>query len=102
MAVPVIGALVSGLLVSFGVTLGQLVQRLIVGLGVGVITYKALDVLVAHAYSFLLGQMTGLSGQFVLAFQYSGFTDGVQIIFGALTARAAVGAVSKLVYKRAA
>ena len=69
-----------------------LVVNILLGLGVGIVTYTGADYAVSTAETYLFNQMGTLSTDIYNMIAMMGAIDGIKIIFSAYSARVAVQA----------
>ena len=82
-----LGELLTGL---FGV----MIARMLIGAGLGVVTYGALSTAVSLALNALVAQFSGLPADMLNMLLLSGVGQGLSIIGSAMAARAAMKAAS--------
>ncbi len=82
-----LGELLTGLL-------GGLLARVLIGAGMGVVTYGVLTTAVAGALSAMVAQFGGIPADMLNLLLLSGVGQGLSIIGAAMTARAAMRAAS--------
>jgi hypothetical protein len=82
-----LGELLTGLL-------GGLLARVLIGAGMGVVTYGVLTTAVAGALSAMVAQFGGIPSDMLNLLLLSGVGQGLSIIGAAMTARAAMRAAS--------
>ncbi len=82
-----LGELLTGLL-------GGLLARVLIGAGMGVVTYGALSTAVTAALNALTAQFSGLPSDVLNMLLLSGVGQGLSIIGSAMAARAAMRAAS--------
>lgn len=72
-----------------------LVKRILIALGVGLISYGGLALLATHVRDQVLGNLSGLTGEAYQVVAMSGAFEAVGIMLGGLAARAALMAVER-------
>ncbi|WP_297927700.1 DUF2523 family protein [Metallibacterium sp.] len=82
-----LGELLTGLL-------GGLLARVLIGAGMGVVTYGVLTTAVAGALSAMVAQFGGIPADMLNLLLLSGVGQGLSIIGAAMSARAAMRAAS--------
>lgn len=82
-----LGELLTGLL-------GGLLARVLIGAGMGVVTYGVLTTAVSGALSAMVAQFGGVPSDMLNLLLLSGVGQGLSIIGAAMTARAAMRAAS--------
>lgn len=75
---------------------GPIVRRVLIALGVGVVSYSGLSLLVSAVKDRVLENLGGLSGSAYQVVAMSGAFEAVGILLGALSARAALMAVDRI------
>ena len=74
---------------------GPIVKKVLVALGVGVVTYAALNYLGAQIQSAVLSAWAGVGGPILQILSLAGLPECIGITLGAINARIAVLAVSR-------
>jgi hypothetical protein len=82
-----LGELLTGLL-------GGLLARVLIGAGMGVVTYGVLNTAVAAGLNAMVSQFSGMPADMLNLLLLSGVGQGLSIIGSAMTARAAMRAAS--------
>ena len=82
-----LGELLTGLL-------GALLARVLIGAGMGVVTYGVLNTAVAAGLNAMVAQFGGMPADMLNMLLLSGVGQGLSIIGAAMTARAAMRAAS--------
>lgn len=82
-----LGELLTGLL-------GGLLARVLIGAGMGVVTYGVLNTAVAAGLNAMVAQFSGMPADMLNLLLLSGVGQGLSIIGSAMTARAAMRAAS--------
>lgn len=88
MAIPLLGAFLA-------VSVGALLKRALVAVGVGTITYVGLDAAFAAAQAQIIANYGQLSGAGVQLADLAGVGAAIGIILGAMSGRIAIAVVSK-------
>lgn len=74
---------------------GPLVKKVLVALGVGIVTYASLQYLGVQINSAVISAWGGVSGPIMQILSLAGFPESIGITLGAINARIALIAVSK-------
>lgn len=74
----------------------SLPQRVLVSLGMGFISYKGFDTLVSNLTTAVISHYDNLPTDLYQILSFAGFTDGIGILLGAHSARAALFSVEVL------
>lgn len=72
-----------------------LVRRVLVALGIGLVTYTGLDYILSQVQSLVIASMGGMTGASAQVAAILGFQQSVGIILGALSARLALTQLTK-------
>lgn len=85
---------------SFGAFLlalaGPLARRVLLSLGLGVVSYAGLALVASQVKDAIIAKYSTLSGSVLDLLNLIGFGEAVGIIIGAIVARAAFAAISKI------
>ena len=81
--------------------LGNLVGRVMLGLGLGVVAYKGVDLLINQVEAKVSGLLGGIDAMFLPAIHALGLIQGIQIILAAYAARFATQTAYRLSMARA-
>jgi len=73
-----------------------LAQKLLVGLGIGWITFEAFNFLATQLQGAVLSAWGGVGGVTLQILSLAGVPDAIGIVLGAFTAKAALAAVARL------
>jgi hypothetical protein len=95
------GVLIIALRWLFTTVLGNLVVKLIVGLGIGVVAYTGASALLQQLQNYISSQLGSVPAEVSNILNYCGFYTGLNIIVGAAAARVGTGTAYKFVLSRA-
>ena len=72
-----------------------IVRRILIALGIGLVTYAGYDTLIATAKNHIITQMTGLPANTLQIISLYGLPESLAIILGAFTTAASISALKK-------
>lgn len=102
MPLPIVGYAVGGFWVAFNTWLftvaPALVTKVLIALGIGMVTYTGADYLVTNAETYILAQLGGVPAKAYAVLKIAGIDEGIRMVFAAasayITIRTTMGAFS--------
>lgn len=91
-----IKTLLGALAYFFGASIGPLLKRALVAIGIGTITYSGLDVAFASARDLVISNYGAMGAATAGLVSLAGVGQAIGIILGALSARVALTVLSRL------
>jgi len=80
---------------------GSLIARLVIALGIGVVTYIGVSAGMDTLQAMVVSELGGLPAHLIQALGLLRFDDAITLVFSAIAARVALASVGKLAFGRA-